>query len=127
MRRAFEEGFGVGYRKDYQLDNWIAWLGKVNELEPDLASKRISDYAQAIQGLDDSIENRAVHSATADLLGTTFTWSPVRGHATIRLAIGRRAHYLPIWFDNPFKCAVGVFQAAHDRCGAIVIRRITSS
>ena len=78
LRRAFEEGFGVGYRKDYQLDNWIAWLGRVNELEPDLASKRILDYAQAIQGLDDSIENRAVHSATADLLGTTFTWSPVR-------------------------------------------------
>ena len=78
LRRAFEEGFGVGYRKDYQLDTWITWLGRVNELEPDLASKRISDYAQAIQGLDDSIENRAVHSAAVDLLGTTFTWSPVR-------------------------------------------------
>ena len=78
LGRALEEGFGVGYRKDYQLDTWIGWLGRVNELEPHLASKRISEYAQAIQALDDSIENRAVHSAAADLLGATFNWSPVR-------------------------------------------------
>ena len=78
LGRALEESFGVGYRKDYQLDTWISLLGKVNALEPDLAPQHISDYAQAIQGLDDSIENRAVLSSAADLLGTTFTWSPVR-------------------------------------------------
>ena len=78
LRRGLEDGYGVGYRKDYQLDTWIAWVGRVNELEPDLASKRISEYAQAIQALDDSIENRAVHSAAANLLVTTFMWSPVR-------------------------------------------------
>ena len=78
LGRALEEGFGVGYRKDYQLDTWIAWLGRVNELEPHLASKRISEYAQSIQALDDTIENRAVHSAAADLLRATFNWSPVR-------------------------------------------------
>ena len=78
LRRALEEGFGVGYRKDYQLDTWIAWLSRVNEFEADLAAKRISEYAQAIQRLDDNIEKRAVHSAADDLLGTTFRWSPVR-------------------------------------------------
>ena len=75
---AIEESFGVGYRNDYQVDTWIAWLGRVNELQPDLASKRISECAQVIEALDDSIEKGAVHSAAAGLLGTTYSWSPVR-------------------------------------------------
>ena len=65
LRQALERSYGIGYRKDYQLDSCIEWLGKINAVEPELASKRISEFAQAIQSLDDSIESRAVHSAAA--------------------------------------------------------------
>ena len=77
LRQALERSYGIGYRKDYQLDNDIEWLDRINALEPDLASKRISDFAQAIESLDKSIESRAVHSAAAELLRTTYRWSPV--------------------------------------------------
>ena len=77
LRQALERSYGIGNRKDYQLDSCIEWLGKINAVEPELASKRISEFAQAIQSLDDSIESRAVHSAAAKLLGTTYRWSPV--------------------------------------------------
>ena len=77
LHQALEGSYGIGYRKDYQLDNDIEWLDRINALEPDLASKRISDFAQAIESLDKSIEGRAIHSAAAGLLKTTYRWSPV--------------------------------------------------
>ena len=77
LSQALERSYGIGYRKDYQLDKNIEWLDRINELEPGLASKRISEFAQAIQSLDYSIESRTIHSAAAMLLGTTYRWSPV--------------------------------------------------
>ena len=78
LNLALEVGFGVGYRKDYQMDRWIDWLDKVNEIEPDKAAGRISHFAHAVRDLDDSAESEAMVSAAKRLIATTFHWSPTR-------------------------------------------------
>ena len=78
LNLALEVGFGVGYRKDYQMDRWIDWLDKVNEIDPDKAAGRISHFAHAVRDLDDSAESEAMVSAAERLIATTFHWSPTR-------------------------------------------------
>ncbi len=65
---------GVGYRKDYQLDNWIQWLGRVNEVEPERSAERIAWFSRAILALE--TEDRAPLSASNELLRVSFRWSP---------------------------------------------------
>ena len=78
LELALEEGFGVGYRNDYQINQWIDWLDKINEVEPEKAAGRISRFAHAIRDLDDSSESETVISAAERLIATTFHWSPMR-------------------------------------------------
>ena len=76
LNMAIDVGFGVGFRKDYQLNRWIDWLGKINELQPGEASKRITRFAQAIESVDEYAESPAVRRAAEELLAVTFGWSP---------------------------------------------------
>ena len=78
LKLALEVGFGVGYRKDYQMNRWIDWLARINEIEPDKAAGRISHFAHAVRDLDDSAESEAMVSAAERLIATTFHWSPTR-------------------------------------------------
>ena len=78
LKLALEVGFGVGYRKDYQMDRWIDWLGRVNEIEPDKAAGRISHFAHAVRDLGDSAESEAMVSAAERLIATIFHWSPTK-------------------------------------------------
>ena len=78
LEMALEEGFGVGYRKDHQMNQWIDWLDKINEVEPEKAAGRISRFAHAIRDLDESSESETVVSAAERLIATTFHWSPMR-------------------------------------------------
>ena len=78
LEMALEKGFGVGYRKDHQMNQWIDWLGKINEVEPEKAAGRISRFAHAIRDLDESSESETVVSAAELLIATTFHWSPMR-------------------------------------------------
>ena len=73
---AVDVGFGVGFRKDYQLNRWIEWLGEINELQPGEASKRITSFAHAIESVDEYAESPAVRRAAEELLAVTFGWSP---------------------------------------------------
>ena len=75
---ALDVGYGIGYRKDYQLNRWIEWLGEINRIQPDEASSRLTRLAYAIEGLDDSTEGRATALAAEELLAVTFNWSPTR-------------------------------------------------
>ena len=77
LNKAIEQGFGIGYRKDYQLNRWIRWLGRINELQPGEASGRIRRFAHAIEVLDVSTEGRAAGLAAEELLVVTFRWSPI--------------------------------------------------
>ena len=71
-------GFGVGYRKDYQMDQWIDWLVKINEIEPEKAAGRISQFACAVRDLEESTDGSATNSAATRLIAASFRWSPVR-------------------------------------------------
>ena len=73
---ALSQGFGVGYRKDYQLNRWIKWLGKVNEVEPEQAPARISKFACAIVDVKRFSEGPAAYSASIELLRVAFRWNP---------------------------------------------------
>ena len=61
------KGFGVGYRKDYQFDHWVAWLGRALR-EPN-ASQLVKDaawLAQVIRVVNPMTEG-APGTAAADL------------------------------------------------------------
>lgn len=75
---AVDTNFGVGYRKDYQMDRWINLLAKINEIEPENTAERTTQFAYGIKDLEESTDGRVVTSAAALLLETTFQWSPVR-------------------------------------------------
>ena len=78
LELAIETSFGVGYRKDYQMDLWINLLAKINEIEPENAAERTTQFAHGVRDLEESTEGRVVTSAATLLLATTFRWSPVR-------------------------------------------------
>ena len=76
----------VGYRKDYQINKWIHWLGRVNEVETEKVADRISWFARAIVSLEETTEGAASMYSANELLSITFRWSP------------RRAIKLLYWF-----------------------------
>ena len=78
LEKMLQVSFGVGYRKDYQLDNWIKWLGYINEVEPEQATERTRWLAQAIVTLEETTERRASKYAANELLTVAFRWSPRR-------------------------------------------------
>ena len=88
LRQMLLYSFGVGYRKDYQLDSWIAWLKQINELEPEQAAARTMWFAQTILTLEESTEGKATWYAANELLAAAFSWSP------------RRAIHLFHWFSD---------------------------
>lgn len=88
LHKMLQVSFGVGYRKDYQPDTWIEWLGRINEVEPERAAERINWFSRAITTLEETTEGRASRYAANELLAVTFRWSP------------RRAVFLFQWFLN---------------------------
>ena len=78
LELAIETSFGVGYRKDYQMDRWINQLDKINEIEPEKAAERTAKFAHGVKDLEESTEGRVLTSAASLLLAATFRWSPVR-------------------------------------------------
>ena len=78
LREMLEISFGVGYRKDYQLNTWIKWLRQINTLVPERAADRIAWFAAHILTLERSTEGDATRDAAHALLATTFHWSPRR-------------------------------------------------
>ena len=76
LRLGLEVSFGVGFRKDYQLGEWIAWVREVNRRAPAQAATRIAWLAHAVASLRDSTEGRAAYRGAEDLLEAAFDWSP---------------------------------------------------
>lgn len=74
--RALETSFGVGYRKDYQLEHWLDWLGRVNRVDAVGAPGRIARLASGLKGLDDATEGRATELASTALVGIAADWNP---------------------------------------------------
>lgn len=86
LNQIFKLSFGVGFRKDYQLNYWIEWLNLINNIEPDKTAERIEYFARAISKLSEVADDGSMRSAANELLAVTFRWSP------------RRATSLFYWF-----------------------------
>ncbi len=82
--------FGVGFRKDYQLDTWIEWLGRINKVEPERAVERIAWFARAIMTLEETTDDAAARYAANELLAVTFRWSPRRAISLFHWFIEQR-------------------------------------
>ena len=76
--QALEGTFGVGYRKDYQMDTWINWMERFNTVEPTFAPERIAWLARAIVSLGVTTEGKASYYAARSLLVACIKWSPQR-------------------------------------------------
>lgn len=81
--RMLDVSFGVGYRKDSQVDRWIEWLGLINDMEPESAAARIEWFARAIVPLHETTED-APRDAAEGLLSVTFRWSARRSVNLLR-------------------------------------------
>ena len=71
---------GVQSEKDYQLLEWVKWLGYVNKVEPERASERIHLMLQRIVSVRGVASG--VDTAAQELLSVVFRWSP---HRSIKL------------------------------------------
>ena len=76
LNQTLRLSFGVGFRKDYQLNSWIGWLNSINSIEPDKTAERIEYFAQAISKLSEVADDGSMRSAAKELLAVTFRWSP---------------------------------------------------
>ena len=74
--RSLNATFGVGYRKDYQLDYWVKLYRKITNAVPGQALKRYQRIAEAIPSLEDSTEGQS--SAARLLIEGIFEISPRR-------------------------------------------------
>lgn len=71
---------GVRSEKDYQLLEWVKWLGYVNKVEPERAPERIRLMLQRIVSVRGVASG--VDTAAQELLGVVFQWSP---HRSVKL------------------------------------------
>jgi tetratricopeptide (TPR) repeat protein len=110
FREMLQFSFGVGYRKDYQLDHWIQWLDRVNGVEPVKAASRVTLFATAISALEEIIESKAPAYAADELLRITFRWSPRRAISLFRWF---REHEL-IWEERSVRTLLCVAMKAED-------------
>jgi hypothetical protein len=96
LKQLLHVSFGVDYRKDYQFDTWIEWLGRINEIEPEKAAERISWFAQATIKLQEITEGKAAKYAANTLLAVAFRWSPRRAVSLFYWFAKQQI----IWYDD---------------------------
>lgn len=88
LRRLVSVSFGVGYRKDYQMDDWVEWLDTVLPLDPTKVGERISIFAASIAGTEETTEGDGTRMAATALIKSSVPVSP------------RRAIRLFHWFEK---------------------------
>lgn len=96
LQGMLQVSFGVGYRKDYQFNEWIDWLGKVLHAEPVNALDRIKWFARATVSLEETTEGKAARIASSRLLTVVFRWSPRRVTPVLRWFIEHHC----LWFSD---------------------------
>ena len=84
VRQALESSFGVGYRKDYQLDFWLPWLAKAGHVDPSAMPERLASIAGSLKDLDDLTEGRATELASSSLIEIAAEWRPAGGVTLLR-------------------------------------------
>lgn len=76
LLQMLQVSFGIRYKGDYQLDTWVHWLGKINEVDPSNAEERVRWFARGLFALEGTTESDAPRSAINELLAVAFQWSP---------------------------------------------------
>ncbi|MEJ1931060.1 hypothetical protein WDZ92_12440 [Nostoc sp. NIES-2111] len=59
LKRAMQDSFGIGYRKDYQLSGWMNWLPRIDAFDPEGASSRMRWFVSHIHHLKQTTEGPA--------------------------------------------------------------------
>jgi hypothetical protein len=75
-------------KDDFQLNNWIRWLGRVNELEPEKARERVEWFSRAVAAIRETDGPAA--DAARKLLEVAFRWSPRRAVKVFRWFLSQR-------------------------------------
>ncbi|MDF2434824.1 MAG: hypothetical protein JWP44_4455, partial [Mucilaginibacter sp.] len=107
LQRMLQTSFGVGYRKDYQLEQWMRWVPIVNATDEAGVAERVAWFATAAVQLEASSEGRSARSAAEELIGITFVWSPRRA---VKLLSWLRANGALTYSD----CVARLLQGAVD-------------
>ena len=75
LRQALHEAAGVGYRKDYQLSTWLAWLQLVNAQQPARAPDRLRWFLARLPHVRTITEGGSFWSTSEALLQTALAWN----------------------------------------------------
>jgi hypothetical protein len=84
LQKLVSVSFGVGYRKDYQMDEWVEWLDMVLPLAPASVGERVALFAASIAGTEETTEGRGTRSAAIALIKSCVSVSPRRAVGLIR-------------------------------------------
>lgn len=76
LTRTLLDAASIG-EKDYQFNEWIGWLGKINSVEPEYAAERIAWFAEALIDLERN--GGPAWDAAYRLLEVTVEWKPQAG------------------------------------------------
>ncbi|QXO95373.1 ATP-binding protein [Methanospirillum purgamenti] len=76
LRKTFETSLGIGFRKDYQLNNWIKWLDIINKIDPEQREERTIFFINIISVMHEYVEKNSDLYAAKLLISVTFNWSP---------------------------------------------------
>lgn len=90
VRELMASSLGVGYRKDYQLEDWIGWFDVLLAHDVQAAEAAVPLFAAAVQTTEETTEGRATRDASLSLLRQCFRVSPRR---TIRLLLWLENHH----------------------------------
>jgi len=96
FKQFLKASFGIGYRKDYQLDEWMEWLERANDAVPSEIPSRICWFARAAVSLEESTEGKAANYAAQTLLKIAFRWSPRRSIGLLRWFASKRV----VWYEE---------------------------
>ena len=73
LTRTLLDAASIG-EKDYQFNEWISWLAKINAVEPENAAERIAWFAEALVDLERN--GGPASDAAYRLLEVTIEWKP---------------------------------------------------
>lgn len=105
-RRMLSTSFGAGSRKDYQYAEWVRWLGRAVEQEPERAAGRIAWMAEAVRRLED-IEASGRVEAAEELLEVAFRSGPEVGLRLFRWFMDRGVLPFEVALRSVLRAACG--------------------
>lgn len=102
LKQFLKASFGVGYRKDYQFDEWMEWLDQANAVMPEEVPKRVGWFARAVVSLEESTEGKAAKYAAETLLKVAFRWSPRRSIRLLHWFVTQRV----VWYEDALEAII---------------------